>query len=261
MVRTFLRWAHGQGLLPRDPSGHLVLGRPVQPSGRLLSPEEVERVLAQPDLTRPLHLEWAPTLNNLAAICYLDKRYEEAEPLCKRALEIDERELGPDHPDVATDMKNLAELYRAQERFGEAEPLYHKALEIRESSPGSVHRGRGPGRTGGPAGRGRPGLARPYDRIFPRELTGTLSRALEATASRRADRCPPGRDHGRTRVILPPVGEPRNPAEALRTVTPFASSNPMQIVRKRTLPCNLKKADIVCRPPGLARLGRARSRC
>ncbi len=56
MVRAFLRWAHGQGLLPRDPSEQLVLGRPVQPSSRILTPEEVERVLGQPDLTGPLGL-------------------------------------------------------------------------------------------------------------------------------------------------------------------------------------------------------------
>ncbi len=55
-VRTFLRWAHGQGILPRDPAGHLVLGRPVQPSSRVLTPEEVERVLGQPDLSGPLGL-------------------------------------------------------------------------------------------------------------------------------------------------------------------------------------------------------------
>lgn len=56
-VPTFLRWAHGQGLLPRHPSGHLVLGRPVQqPTSRVLTPEEVERLLGQPELTSRLGL-------------------------------------------------------------------------------------------------------------------------------------------------------------------------------------------------------------
>ncbi|MEW6277670.1 MAG: hypothetical protein AB1758_03530, partial [Candidatus Eremiobacterota bacterium] len=56
MVRGFLRWAHRQGLLPRDPSRQLVLGRPVQPSPRLLTSEEVEQLLALPDLDTALGL-------------------------------------------------------------------------------------------------------------------------------------------------------------------------------------------------------------
>ena len=37
--------------------------------------------------------------------------YAKAEPLYQRALKIDEKALGPDHPDTATDLNNLAELY------------------------------------------------------------------------------------------------------------------------------------------------------
>jgi tetratricopeptide (TPR) repeat protein len=41
-------------------------------------------------------------------------RYPEAEPLFKRALAIDEKALGPDHPTVGTILEGLAGLYFAQ---------------------------------------------------------------------------------------------------------------------------------------------------
>jgi len=46
-------------------------------------------------------------------------KYSEAEPLCQRALAIDEKALGPNHPNVATNLNNLAELYRAQGKYSE----------------------------------------------------------------------------------------------------------------------------------------------
>lgn len=49
MVRAFLRWACAAGHLALDPSRDLVLGRPEQPPQRVLTPEEVERLLATPD--------------------------------------------------------------------------------------------------------------------------------------------------------------------------------------------------------------------
>ena len=48
----------------------------------------------------------------------------------RRALAIDEKAFGPDHPDVATALNNLAALLRATNRLGEAEPLYRRALAI-----------------------------------------------------------------------------------------------------------------------------------
>lgn len=42
--------------------------------------------------------------------------FEEAGPLYKRSLDIDERVYGPDHPEVATDLHNLALLVQDQVR-------------------------------------------------------------------------------------------------------------------------------------------------
>ena len=66
-------------------------------------------------------------------------RYAEAEPLYRRSLEIREKQLGPDHPDVATSLNNLAVLYQAMGRYAEAEPLYRRSLEIREKQLGRDH--------------------------------------------------------------------------------------------------------------------------
>ncbi|RFP55500.1 MAG: tetratricopeptide repeat protein, partial [Limnothrix sp. CACIAM 69d] len=79
----------------------------------------------------------ATSLNNLAYLYESQGRYEAAEPLLRRSLEIRERVLGADHPATATSLNNLAELYRSQGRYEAAEPLYRRALEIREQVLGA----------------------------------------------------------------------------------------------------------------------------
>ena len=81
---------------------------------------------------------------------------QDAEPLCKRALEIREKVLGSDHPDVAKQLNNLALLCQNQGKYEEVErsvdkfciyPMslsfillsyryYQRALEIYESKLG-----------------------------------------------------------------------------------------------------------------------------
>jgi len=48
----------------------------------------------------------------------------------QRALAVDEKALGPTHPDVARDLSNLATLYAAAGRYLEAEQLMRRALAI-----------------------------------------------------------------------------------------------------------------------------------
>jgi tetratricopeptide (TPR) repeat protein len=77
-------------------------------------------------------------------------RLNEAEPLYRRALAIDENNYGPDHPNVATDLtlaidennyardhpnvairlNNLAGLLQATNRLNEAEPLYRRGVGV-----------------------------------------------------------------------------------------------------------------------------------
>ena len=57
----------------------------------------------------------------------------------RRALEIDEKSFGPDHPNVATRLTALALLLQTTNRPAEAEPLMRRALDIDEKSYGPEH--------------------------------------------------------------------------------------------------------------------------
>jgi tetratricopeptide (TPR) repeat protein len=77
--------------------------------------------------------------NNYGSWLYNQARYASAEPLMRRALQIDEQSLGPNHPNVARDLNNLGQLLRATNRLYEAEPLMCRALQIDEQSSGPDH--------------------------------------------------------------------------------------------------------------------------
>src|SRR6266511_542885 len=66
-------------------------------------------------------------------------RYDEALPHFERALEIRERRLGPDHPDVSQAISGLATLHYYKGEYSKAEPLYQRALAIREKSLDPEH--------------------------------------------------------------------------------------------------------------------------
>src|SRR5207237_491026 len=77
----------------------------------------------------------ATALINLADFYYKKASYPRAEPLLQRALEIREKALGPEHPDVATCLNSLAAVYRDRGDRGDydrAERLFQRALAIRE---------------------------------------------------------------------------------------------------------------------------------
>jgi tetratricopeptide (TPR) repeat protein len=57
----------------------------------------------------------------------------------RRALEIDERGFGADHPNVARDLHNLSSLLADARRLAEAEPLIRRALASDERSLGNDH--------------------------------------------------------------------------------------------------------------------------
>jgi tetratricopeptide (TPR) repeat protein len=82
----------------------------------------------------------AGVLNNLGRSLMQAGDYAGAEPLYRRALAIDEKGLGPDHPDVAGDLNNLAGLLQAKGDYAGAEPLYRRALAIDEKALGSSAR-------------------------------------------------------------------------------------------------------------------------
>ena len=65
---------------------------------------------------------WPADLNNLAQLLQDTNRLAEAEPLMRRALAIDEKSFGPDHPDVAIGLNNLASCFRPRTGFPKPSP-------------------------------------------------------------------------------------------------------------------------------------------
>jgi hypothetical protein len=57
----------------------------------------------------------------------------------RRALAIDEKSFGAEHPDVARDLNNLAQLLKATNRLAETEPLMRRALAIFVATLGADH--------------------------------------------------------------------------------------------------------------------------
>ena len=66
-------------------------------------------------------------------------RYAEAEPYARRALELGEKEFGPDGRKTAVLLNRLASLYHDQGRYADAEPLYERSLAIWEKALGPDH--------------------------------------------------------------------------------------------------------------------------
>ncbi|RXK87889.1 toll/interleukin-1 receptor domain-containing protein [Chlorobaculum sp. 24CR] len=81
----------------------------------------------------------ADLLNIIGSYCHRRAAYADSELLFRRALEIKEKHLGPDHPFVATSLNNLGLLLKEQGKFGEVEVLYRRAFEIYKKHLGSNH--------------------------------------------------------------------------------------------------------------------------
>jgi tetratricopeptide (TPR) repeat protein len=78
-------------------------------------------------------------MNQLGLLLDAKSLHTQAEPLYRRALAIDEANLGPEHSEVARDLNNLALLLRDTNRWVEAEPLMRRALAIAGSRFGPNH--------------------------------------------------------------------------------------------------------------------------
>ena len=66
-------------------------------------------------------------------------KYGEAAAIWRQILAIEEKSLGPDHPEVAIRLNNLAGLLREQGQYAAAEPLYLRSLEMLEKALGPNH--------------------------------------------------------------------------------------------------------------------------
>jgi len=81
----------------------------------------------------------AKLMNELGLHLDAKALFDEAEPFYRRALDIDEKSVGLEHPQVAVSLTNLAQLLQATNRMAEAEPLMRRALVIDEKSFGPDH--------------------------------------------------------------------------------------------------------------------------
>ena len=67
---------------------------------------------------------------------YTAQRYDEAEALLRRNLELREVKQGPDHPDVVAAVLILADFYNLRGRYSDAVAQYRRAIITRESTLG-----------------------------------------------------------------------------------------------------------------------------
>ena len=93
----------------------------------------------QPSYSQENELEKAKALKKQGIELYKQGRYTEAIPIFEEALAIDEKALGPDHPDVAKSLNNLAMVYQALGDYSKTEPLYKRSLVIFEKTHGANH--------------------------------------------------------------------------------------------------------------------------
>jgi len=75
-------------------------------------------------------------LQGLARVAAARRRFDEARELFQQSLEMDERVLGPTHPDVREVLLDLAALLQTAHRGSEARRI---AAQIRRDFPGSLH--------------------------------------------------------------------------------------------------------------------------
>ena len=85
------------------------------------------------------YINTAKSLNKLAELYIKQKNYTKARQLLDQTLVIQERVLGPDHPDIAVSLNALAEIYMKQKMYSEAVPLLKRAAGIAKEALGPVH--------------------------------------------------------------------------------------------------------------------------
>jgi tetratricopeptide (TPR) repeat protein len=78
-------------------------------------------------------------MNEIAETLRGRSKYEAAEEMHRRTLELRKNMLGPEHPDTLTSMNNLAEILRSQDKYEAAEEMHRRALELREKVLGPEH--------------------------------------------------------------------------------------------------------------------------
>jgi tetratricopeptide (TPR) repeat protein len=103
-----------------------------------LTPHLLARREAGPDDASEV-ANWPEVLDRAGGYFYGRAAFSEALPLLRDALAMNEKALGPEHPDTAQSLNNLALPLHAQGNLAGAKPLYERALAIREKALGPEH--------------------------------------------------------------------------------------------------------------------------
>lgn len=72
--------------------------------------------------------------NKRAAVLLALSELQQAEPPAQQSIDVREKVLGKDHPDVAESAGTLASIYQARSDFAKSEPQLKRALSIREKA-------------------------------------------------------------------------------------------------------------------------------
>jgi tetratricopeptide (TPR) repeat protein len=78
-------------------------------------------------------------MSNLALVYQNQSRYDDAEALFLQVLDTQERDLGPQHPDVIMVMANLADMYHHIGRYDDAAGLFEKTVAGAQQAFGPSH--------------------------------------------------------------------------------------------------------------------------
>ena len=103
--------------------------------------KEAESWPIQEDQGRQAEMDVCLTksLNNMAALFHSQGKYQMAEELYLKALDIKRRIYPEDNEEVALALQNLAILYSAKRDYPQAEAFFIRVLEIREKVLGPEH--------------------------------------------------------------------------------------------------------------------------
>ena len=86
-----------------------------------------------------LHPKVSDDLNQLAGNAYFQGNSAASESYLRRVLVLDEKVIGPDHPDSAASLNNLARLLIEERKFRDALPLLDRSVNIYLAQRGDTH--------------------------------------------------------------------------------------------------------------------------
>lgn len=99
-----------------------------------------DAVHAQGQTGEPANESTLSVMNNLASVLFSDRKFEQAEPVCRKIVANARKVYGKDHAKTLTAMNNLAMTLYALKKLPEAESILRQTVEGRRSVLGNSDR-------------------------------------------------------------------------------------------------------------------------